>query len=373
MAVSDNPNNTSEVESIWDTPQVQANIEYCQRTFVQYGIMAAFPLCFPGATTAIVHDDSRITTLDLAPDRKIYGGTSGHQAHLFVGMLHGATGCVLDLGILSGASESIAVCCGERHVIAAANGPEGGLLFRRRLESQPPDLLQEWFFERKPLEALGLVASGEPIVHAIADSTRRFMIGITGKQLFSVEFKDPLIKSIASVSGATRLALDAQNCVIGVDGNHQVWSYDPLKDYLQFPGHALPAGKWDLTALRWARDPRDGRLYTADASGQLYSYHPESGFTRHSIKAPLCPVGPMAILPDGRMIGACGDEMANFFVYDPQKRSVENIGVAISILQNRRYGYLFGDVVVTENGHLVFGENDNSGHLWLHFPPILSS
>jgi hypothetical protein len=78
----------------------------------------------------------------------------------------------------------------------------------------------------------------------------------------------------------------------------------------------------------------------------------------------------MAVVPDGRLFGFCGDEMANLFCCDTVSGSVTNLGVAASILEQRRYGYKFGDAVAGPDGEIVFGEDDNSGHLWLYFPKI---
>ena len=35
------------------------------------------------------------------------------------------------------------------------------------------------------------------------------------------------------------------------------------------------------------------------------------------------------------------------------------------------YGYQFGDAVTGPDGEIVFGEDDNGGHLWLYFPGVL--
>jgi len=58
------------------------------------------------------------------------------------------------------------------------------------------------------------------------------------------------------------------------------------------------------------------------------------------------------------------------FCYNPAARAVSDLGVAVSVLERRRYGYLFGDAVVGRDGQIVFGEDDDLGHLWLYFPRI---
>jgi hypothetical protein len=112
-------------------------------------------------------------------------------------------------------------------------------------------------------------------------------------------------------------------------------------------------------------------VFTADGAGRLFSFDEDRGF--HLLgQAHLAPVGPIAVTADGRIFGFCGTEMANLFRYDPRSGGVTNLGVAASVLQQRRYGYQFGDAVTAPDGEIVFGEDDNGGHLWLYFPKIAS-
>jgi len=63
--------------------------------------------------------------------------------------------------------------------------------------------------------------------------------------------------------------------------------------------------------------------------------------------------------------------MANLFCCDTGLQAVSpTSAVAASVLEHRRYGYQFGDAVTGPDGELIFGENDNGGHLWLYFPKI---
>jgi hypothetical protein len=78
----------------------------------------------------------------------------------------------------------------------------------------------------------------------------------------------------------------------------------------------------------------------------------------------------MAVTFDGRLFGFCGNEMSKMFCFDPATGKVANLGVAASVLERRRYGYTFSDAVTGRDGEIVFGENDNGGHLWLYFPRI---
>jgi ribosomal protein L24E len=112
-------------------------------------------------------------------------------------------------------------------------------------------------------------------------------------------------------------------------------------------------------------------LYTADEEGKLFSFHEESGFDGPLDKAMLTPVGPMAVANDGRVFGFCGTEISKLFCLDPLARKVAPLGSAASIMEQRRYGYQFGDAITGRDGEIIFGENDNGGHLWLYFPRII--
>ena len=78
----------------------------------------------------------------------------------------------------------------------------------------------------------------------------------------------------------------------------------------------------------------------------------------------------MAVTLDGRVFGSCGEEISRLFCYDPGRAEVIDIGVAVSVIEHRRYGYSFGDAVVGRDGEIIFGEDDDLGHLWLYFPKI---
>jgi hypothetical protein len=62
--------------------------------------------------------------------------------------------------------------------------------------------------------------------------------------------------------------------------------------------------------------------------------------------------------------------MSKLFCYDPAGQEVTHLGVAVSVFERRRYGYSFGDAVVGRDGEIVFGEDDDLGHLWLYYPRI---
>ncbi|GAI94284.1 unnamed protein product, partial [marine sediment metagenome] len=264
------------------SPEAYAKmIEIVRATFVHEGTMVAFPLCFPGATVPIVADESHITALDTDPHGIVYGGTSGRAAHLFSASFRGSSGVVFDLGAVEGADECVAVCCGDwrtKRFVACVNGPGGGRVVALKYRRPAFDLIQEWGFRREPHEDLGEVVSGEKIVHAVADPSRKLAIGVTKGHLFAVNIADSKVEVVAEIPGTGRVAVGSNGSVFGLDEEDALWRYDPAERTLARKAVKLPEGSWNKPALRWAKDPVDGKLYTADGEARLYSFSEEEGF-----------------------------------------------------------------------------------------------
>ncbi len=350
-----------------NSPDIKAYLEELGHQFVREGMMVAFPTCLPGMTSPIVHDECRITALDVDSTGHIYGGTSGRQAHLFAAAFHGLTGVVLDVGVVPGGMSSVAVCCAKSRVLAFVNGARGGRAIAIPQIDLAQDWIQEWGLDPPVLQDLGECVPGEPVVHAICDPSRSTVVGITTRHLFTVDVESGKVMVIGEVSGHGYLGM-SNSGVFGQDEGTRLWHFDLASGKIRRAAVDLPDGEW-TAALRWARGGDTDQLLTADAAGQLFSFAENKGF--HLLgRAHLAPVGPMAIVPDGRLFGFCGAEMANLFCCDTISGNVNNLGVAASVLEKRRYGYQFGDVVTGPDSEIVFGEDDNDGHLWLYFPKI---
>jgi len=249
------------------------------------------------------------------------------------------------------------------------NGPGGGRVITGGLQGLPFDLIQEWGFSRPQLKDLGKV-NDEPIVHAVFHPPSARLIGTTANHLFTCDLEAGIIQVASEIPGTGRIALGSKDSVLGRDGSGHLWRYRPETGLLERRAVPLPVGSWDEVPLHWARDRQSGRLFTADGEGALFAFDEDRGFSAALGRTLLAPVGPMAVTFDGRVFGFCGDEMAKMFCYEPGTGEVKNLGVAVSVLERRRYGYVFGDAVTGRDGQIIFGENDDLGHLWLYFPRI---
>ncbi len=359
----------------WDmsSPKTKELIdEIVHGTFMKEGTMVAFPTCFPGASVPIMADESHITALDVTSDGTVYGGTSGRLTHLFVGMFHGVTGLVFDMGTVEGANHCAAICCGLTSFLACVNGPYGGRIITRNFQPLPFDLIQEWGFQRLPFKDLGESVEGERIVHAVADLSKECVVGTTEGHLFVVDIAAGKIRIVGDIRGSGRLGVGSRGRVFGLDEEDHLWRYDTETGKLERNAVRLPKGLWSKAPLLWARDKASGVLYTADAQGNLFSFSEENGFSTRLGQTPLTPVGPMAVTLDGRVFGACGEGLSRIFCYDPFHARILDLGVAVSVIERRRYGYKFGDAVAGRDGEIIFGEDDDLGHLWLYFPTVLA-
>jgi len=355
-----------------NSPEARARRdEIVHGTFMKEGTMVAFPTCFPGASIPIPADESHVTALDVSGDGMIYGGTSGRATHLFVGIFHGVTGIAFDRGTVQDANHCAAVCCGEKKFIACVNGPNGGRIVSGGFQGLPFDLIQEWGFDRPPLEDLGKF-NGDAISHAVSDLSKELVVGITSGTLFTVEFEGGKIDTVGKLLGRGRIAVGSKGGILGKDSADDLWRYETRSGKIEHHAVKLPAGTWGKMPLTWAKDHHNGLLYTADADGNLFSFDEERGFSAPLGRTLLTPVGPMAVTHDGRVFGFCGSEMGKMFCYNPATGAVTNLGVAVSVLERRRYGYVFGDAVTGRDGQIIFGEDDDLGHLWLYFPKIQS-
>ena len=352
-----------------NSPEIKAYLNDLAHQFVREGTMVAFPTCLPGMTIPIPLDESRITALDINSEGHVYGGTSGRQAHIFGAAFHHLTGIVLDAGTVPGCTSTAAVCCGASRVIAFVNGPQGGRAVGLPYIRLAEDWIQEWGLRPPVLQELGECVAGEPVVHAITVPPGNAIVGVSTQHLFTMNVESGQIKVIGEAPGRGHLAI-GHTAVFGQDDGARLWRFDAASGRIRRADVHLPDGEW-TQPLRWARERNSGLLFTADATGQLFSFD-ENKF-RPLGRAHLAPVGPIAVTPDGRLFGFCGAEMANLFCCDIASGSVTNLGVAASVLEQRRYGYQFGDALTGRDGEIVFGEDDNGGHLWLYFPKITSN
>ncbi len=352
-----------------NSPAAQAERErIVQETFVQEGTFVAFPLCFPGATTPIPIDESRILALDFAENGLICGLSGGEAIHLFSGQLRAATGAVVDHGILSGATGVAGVCAMKSNVIAGIQTSEGGRLVSRKLQWIKADLLQEWSFPIETIVISDPILPGSNLRSIVRNSSRSWILGCADDQLFTISEGSLEPQWLGQIALAGPLVACGDS-IFGFDGESSLWRFDGQSRKIKNQAIHLPPNLG--VPQVWAVDKNRGLIYAAGSGAALFCINPESAEAVEVAEAPLPRVTSMAITHDGRLFGTCGEGVQQLFTLDPVDWEVRALGAAVSVMERRRYGYEFSCAATARDGEIYFGENDNAGHLWVYFPRIL--
>jgi len=336
--------------------------------FVKEGTFVAFPTCFPGASAPISWDESRVTSLARAENGTVYGGTSGRKVHLFVAMFQGVTGVVFDLGGVPCARDCASVVVGEEKLAALVCGPEGASVVVTDLQGLPFDLIQEWGFRRPEFQIHGPLDKVQRWRDACMLVGEKAALGLSESQAFLIQLEQGEIQPLGSLASLSGIGRGMSGDLWGV-AEKGLWRYSVRSGEWNPDLCGIPTNLKTSPSIRFSKSTPGGPLYLADGEGKLYLMEESTGLMGPVGQLSLCPVGPMAVTLDGRLFGFSGEGMARLFVYEPAGQ-VRDLGVAVSVLQKRRYGYVFGDAVTGRDGQIIFGENDEGGHLWLYFPRI---
>ncbi len=332
--------------------------------FINQGQMIALELCFPGASAPLDPDDSYLSCLAPGPHRAVYAGSSGRAAHVVVSMLHSVTGFVFDLGAIKGAKECVALLSGENKLYACLNGSRNGFIVEHDYLALPPDCFQEWWFRRTPYKRL--TSTEGKISGAVIAPCGIVGTDEAGPFLINKTLKLKRLKG-EGLSSPLRLLVNADGAVYGLD-RQALWR-------LSAPGilkkqAILPRGCWDKDLARFTTSPDGKRLFLADDEGRLSGFNlVKRKFSRLG-RTPLTPVSCLAAVADGRLFGFCGNEIQHLFCWQ-QKKGVHDLGIAVSVIGRRRYGYQFADALTGPDGRIYFAERDRGGHLWVYFPAVV--
>lgn len=375
---------------ISENPQIADNISnvgsfICESVHDQYvreGTMVAMPMSMAGVSEPIARGESAITAMALDSNYAVYGGTTGSRSHLFCAMLHGATGFVHDLGIAEGAKSCTAINVHNDIVYACVNDEHTGWIVSVETLQLPFDCLQEWGVGRKKIEKLTEPAPGRKIVHAISSSeSASFFALLDDGMLVKVSLPDGKTKKLVNIDPtgrfSRRIAMDTNGIIYGTGLNGQIWQYDSGNDNYEKWDAFIPCGGGRRNynkAANWAYDEANNILYgSSEADGTLFAINiAEKKVRSLGLIESFCPAYAMSVTCDGRVFGVAGREKdaGRFFVYDPHEAELKDLGVCISCLGERTYGFRFQTALKWRDGAILLGEADQSSHLWIYFPSV---
>jgi hypothetical protein len=353
------------------------------REFTREGLMVALPLCFPGQSVPPPAGETatKVMALNGSTDT-LYMGTEGEKAHLLAGLIHQDTGVVHDLGVVPEATSVDALCVHGEDVRFIASGSQGSALYsaKRCLASF---LIQEWGLRRWPMEKVAPVLAGQAVAHALVTQDGKSFVGITASsgELFRTDIKTGKTSVVGQLDPrgrvSHRLGTVRAGRIWGSCGNAWLWVLEPGQAGIERLPVTVPcaAGREQHTQVSaWALDPHTGMLYGGTRpDGYLFRLDPESrqvvGLGKPCRQDLItC----LTVGHDGRVFGMAGtaDDIGHFFCHDPQAGALNDLGIPVSTLTTRQYGYHYGCAVTGVDGEMYFGQHERVNYLWLYFPAV---
>jgi len=331
------------------------------KTFLREGYALALPMCFPGDSVPIDPDESRINDLILSSDHSIYGVTDGQNGHLFGAMTRGVTGFVFDMGIVPGKGRAVAVVDGVDDVLVC----QGSQIFRHEKLIPPFDCLQEWFIDRTPFKNEVFSVESGPILHAVSIGNSA-LAGVTARELFIADMSGKKMKMLYTAGldaeNSGRL-LEMESGLAGVNKNGVLWMFS--RDDRKLEKYDLGLKETERVCLCGY----GGRILVG-AGNRIIFFDAQNRAHGFVAELPLGPITTLTAIPDGRIYATAGREIEHLFEMKKPGAEIRDLGIFISVLAARRYGYNFRTSLVGSQGELILGEYDRGGHLWLYFPSL---
>ena len=350
--------------------------------FVSEGTMLAVPLCFPGQSVPPPAEECPIASMALDPSgATVYLGTAGPRAHVMSAMLRTDTGVVADLGVVPGATRVAGLSADEEHVWAVGSGPNGSALWRwPRMHRE--FLMQEWTVPRFEPEKVADLFD-ESVADAVAVRGGQGFVGVTdpGGRLFRMALDGSEPKPLGQLDEegrfSRRIGLDPCGRIWASRGRGELCCWHPANGEIVEVGRIpAAAGRGQHTqASAWAIDPRSGAVYGGTTpDGFIFRIEDGRPPVVVALGKPtrLDDVNCLAVGHDGRLFGAAGlaEDIGHVFSHDPETGGSRDLGIPVSALAARQYGYHFACMLTGRDGEVYLGQHERGGHLWIYFPPM---
>ena len=384
---------------------------YIRSIYVDEGHIETRRLGATEFTRVIPPGESAITALVKDMRGRIFGGTSGTQAHLFYYDPAPDADTVVDVGVIGpDMAVSALVAHADGRIFGAARPfkkGESGRLFvylscdylfrtvsgshadgeaRKIMDTPPMDRIVSSMDDSNHacgrVEFLTAPLEGEGIGSLVLgrDGKTIYGIGDAGGVLFSYNIEAKNCFKIGPVDDVQEFSLPL---IVGLDGHvygagaeGRLFRYNPVANQIECLDLYAPALKGRALYTRvdsWAQDECSGVIYGGTNDGLVFSFCPSSGSIT-TLGKPVKDerVRALTVGLDGRVYGVAGESngMAHLFLYDPAKRDLRDLGLPLAAVEEHWYGYEFSAAVTGQWGEIYLGETDRISHLFIYFPPI---
>ena len=354
--------------------------------WVGEGICLAVPLCIPGQSIPPPAGETAMRTFAYDPWGTLYIGTAGRKAHLLGAMIHKETGIVHVMGTVPEADAilAIAVPAEGYHLHLLATGPQGGTVWTTP-RFATGGCIQEWFVGRYEMTRTAAILPGKRIACAVASADGRSFYGLTDErkpELFRVDLPSGEVHTIyTSAEDDTSpllqgLHLDSRGTLWGSCYPSRIWKLEPGAHAIQhvaiIPGAAGRAHHTYVSA--WASDPVTGALYGGTAPDGFFFRMDTPDTAPVALGKPtrMDGIHCLTVANDGRVYGMAGmeDDIGHLFCYEPDAGSLRDLGIPVSVLTARQYGYHFRCALTGPGGEIYFGQYERVNHLWIYIPRV---
>jgi len=376
----------------------------------------------------IPENSSAITSLLSSRNGKIYGGTSGEEAYLFV--FNPLTNKVHHLGRIP-AQEGIHHSMVEddagqiyfgtgRDMFKRIKLSKGGKWepidevlwsdIKHHFDAYPGGHLYKYNPElsdqevKLPDMGAEIEDLGIPVPHnsiyaltVSPDGTRIYGLTYPDGHFFIYLIEDKVFRDLGAIDpkivfhGPERdwrslpraLICDRQGRVYTSSTDGVLVYYSPVKDTIQSTGQKIPGDYYyeqsyeDYAVVEYFAQDTSGVIYGGTSDGFLFAFHPNAmeldnlGKPRSARRLRCLTVG-----LDGKIYFLIGERPetarapCHFFSYDPVRGSFEEYGLLIADRSPYYYrrGFQFDSMVTGEDGTIYIGESERQSHLYLFMP-----
>jgi hypothetical protein len=346
--------------------------------WVDRGTVYGFELREELVKPTIVNGESAICALAAVTTGSMFGITSGKRGHAFY--FHPAFG-VVDLGVLSEkpVAGGALVHTRDDALVGGWHGETGGLF--RHAAGREFGTGQEDFYSRKdPVVPVALPDAAEGIIALAWNALDRRTYGVTtAKRLVSLGDDEPKARVDADLGlqhTSPALLCLPDGTVLGAGDEGELWQYRPGETAVNRLAVFAPCekGKRYVAGVQSLLLSRSGLVYGGTSTdGFVFAYAPATRVLTnlgkpHRQSVVRC----LAEGHDGLLYGIVQEPrgMAHLFLFDPERRAFEDLGVLNSFITVQWAAHSIGALCTGIHGEIFLGEDDTIGHLFAYYPPI---
>ncbi len=335
--------------------------------FVDEGLFLAMPAGFPGVSEAPPREHTRLHRLHPGADqRTVFALSRGPDPQLIQFCPKSTYGFAVVLPPLADCDEITALVSREKkyaqELLVASENQQGSRV-THSCAANIGHAIQEWHVSQWKPAPNAIDFPGERLLDLAADTDPTLAWALFSDKCVLLEWDASALK----IRKEFPLPAQAQPFLFQMEGaphyadkSGGIWKLGPesINKVQQLPELA--------DALR-IRACKQGLVW-ATRDGEIHSWEPNDAGSVKQSQLPLTPVHSLVRIADGRIYASAGESIAHWFVIEPDTGRTRDLGVPVSTLSNRRYGFNFADLIPGRDGEIYAAENDHGGQLWIYFP-----